>query len=172
MNISAVSHVCKVKWNQYFLYQVHRQTRTEDLPWWVQGLPPGVSEGNTSWTSKSPAHLFHFSCSNTSVFVCQSRKYGPQTTTKFRSLCSATWRTPWEKWSSLISTKTRYARSPTFFPPHFLNRFSSRSFLGLCALMEKKCFCGLCFSDAPRVVGVGVRCSDMDLGLQHLLPHR
>lgn len=53
-----------------------------------------------------------------SEFKCNCRKYGPQTTTRFRNSCLATWKTPWEKWNSPISTKMRYVHilsSPPLF---------------------------------------------------------
>lgn len=70
-------------------------------------------------------------------FFFHSRKCGPQIS-KSRSLCSATWKTPWGKWNSLISTKMRYAHLAvphTFFPP-FSHLFSC-SFLSLFTVMEK-----------------------------------
>ena len=47
--------------NHHFLCQVHRQTRTEDLPRRLQELPPGVSEGNISGPSHFEfiKYLFH-----------------------------------------------------------------------------------------------------------------
>lgn len=68
------------------------------------------------WTS----NLLWFvlsTCFTTSVFVYQSRKCGPQTATRFRSSCSATWKTPWEKWNSHISIKMRLVSAHSWKKP-------------------------------------------------------
>lgn len=64
--------------------------------------------------------------------LCECRKCGLQITTRFRSLCSATWKTLWEKWSSLISSKTRYTHFHCLShcpPPLFLNCFLALSWV-------------------------------------------
>lgn len=59
-----------------------------------------------SWTCLLGGFFF-IAHGRTSVFVYHSRKYGPQTATRFRNSCLATWKIRWEKWNSPISTKMR-----------------------------------------------------------------